>query len=208
MQQKFLRFLFYTFGIIIMTFGISLTIQSHMGTGPFDALLVGLYKTFGLSVGSWEISIGLLLVLLNALAQRRTPEYVALLTSFITGIGIDFWLFVTSDWIQPCTILARLLCFTIGLGLGGFGIAVNLQADFAPNPMDRSMQVVRKLTGWNLAISRAFISIFFVILAYFFHGPIAVGTILSAVFSGITIKIFTPYIAQFEKRTRKDGVAS
>jgi len=48
---------FYVSGIIIMTFGIALTIRSLMGTSPFDALLVGLFQTFGLTIGRWEIVV-------------------------------------------------------------------------------------------------------------------------------------------------------
>lgn len=194
------RFLFYTLGILVLTFGIALTIQSNMGTGPFDALLVGLFKTFGVTIGSWEIVVGLLMVLFNAFAERRRPEYLALLTSFVTGICIDFWLFVISDWVHPHQIISKIFCLVLGLIIGGLGIAVNLQADFAPNPMDRSMQVVRNITGLDIAISRALISIVLIILAFIFHGPIAIGTILSALFTGTAIKFFIPYVAKLDKK--------
>jgi len=92
---------FYISGIIILTLGIALTIQSMLGTSPFDSLLVGLNRTFGLTVGSWEVVVGLTMVLCNALAERKRPEYFALLTSLITGVGIDTWLFLLGDWVLP-----------------------------------------------------------------------------------------------------------
>lgn len=45
---------FYLFGLIILTLGIALSVLSLLGTSPFDALLVGLFRTFGLTIGSWE----------------------------------------------------------------------------------------------------------------------------------------------------------
>jgi uncharacterized protein len=197
------RFLFYALGIFVLTFGIAMTIQSNMGTGPFDALLVGLFKSFGLTIGSREIVVGLLMVLLNALVEKRKPEYLALLTSFITGVCIDFWLFVISHWIHPDKVIGEIFCLVLGLIIGGLGIALNLQADFAPNPMDRSMLVLKKLTGLNIAISRALISILLVILAFVFHGPIAVGTILSALFTGTIIKFFIPYVSKLDNKRTK-----
>src|SRR5690625_7507331 len=87
-------FHFYIIGIVILTLGIALTIQSTLGTSPFDALLVGLHRTFGLTVGSWEVVVGLTMLLGNALAERKKPEFYAILTSLITGICIDSWLFL------------------------------------------------------------------------------------------------------------------
>lgn len=193
------RFIFYILGIIVMTFGIALTIRSLMGTSPFDALLVGLFQTFGLTIGSWEIAVGLALVLFNAAAQRRKLEYFALMTSLITGMGIDLWLFVLGDLISPVTLFGQVSCLILGVGFVGLGVAVNLQADFAPNPMDRSMLVINELTGLNVAISRALVSLVLVILAFLFGGPIGIGTLFSALFTGVFIKFFMPYIACLNK---------
>lgn len=194
------RFLLYTFGILLLTFGIALTVQAHLGTSPFDALLVGLYRTFGLTIGSWEIVVGFAMVICNAFALRQRPEYLALLTSLITGMGIDFWLFIISDWVHPDTLIVQVICLLIGMIFVGLGIAVNLQSNFAPNPMDRSMLVVTKLTGWNVAVSRALINIILVIAAFLFSGPIGFGTIITALFTGHVIKFFMPYTARLEKR--------
>lgn len=54
------KFTFYILGILLLTLGICLTIQSNLGTSPFDAVLVGLSVKVGLTVGSWEIIIALI----------------------------------------------------------------------------------------------------------------------------------------------------
>lgn len=43
----------------------------------------------GLTVGSWEIIIALILICCNAFIKRQRPEVLGLLTASITGIGID-----------------------------------------------------------------------------------------------------------------------
>ena len=40
-----------------------------------------------------EIIIALLLICCNSILKRHRPEIIGLLTAFITGIGIDVWLF-------------------------------------------------------------------------------------------------------------------
>ena len=92
-----MKYFFYVLGNLILTFGIFLTIQSNLGTSPFDALLVGLSKQVGLTVGSWEILIAFLMIVFNSLLTRQRPELLGLLTAFITGLGIDTWLFLMQD---------------------------------------------------------------------------------------------------------------
>jgi uncharacterized protein len=59
-------YIFYGLGILLLTLGISFTIQSDLGTSPFDALLVGLSKDVGLTVGSWEIILALIMIICNS----------------------------------------------------------------------------------------------------------------------------------------------
>ncbi|WP_082234423.1 YczE/YyaS/YitT family protein [Halobacillus massiliensis] len=193
------RTLFYICGIIIMTLGIALTIHSQLGTSPFDALLVGLFRTFGLTIGSWEIVVGFSMILFNAIAEKKKPEYFAVITSLVTGLFIDVWVFSTQSWIHPDTLVTQFICLGFGIFFAGLGIAINLQADFAPNPFDRTMLVVKNLTGLNVSISRALISLVLTIIAFVFNGPIGVGTVIIMLFSGILIHFFMPYIARLDQ---------
>src|SRR5690625_2884944 len=155
-------FHFYIIGIVILTLGIALSIQSTLGTSPFDALLVGLHHSIGLSIGSWEIVVGFAMVLGNAFIEKKRPEYFALITSLITGIGIDSWMFIIRNVIIPMTWIGQWLCLIFALIFIGLGVAIYLQSEFAPNPMDRTMVIImnrdRKSTRLNsshVAISYA-----------------------------------------------------
>ena len=196
------RGLYYSLGIILLTLGIALTIESHLGTSPFDALLVGLYRSFGLTIGSWEIVVGLTIILFNAAAQRKRPELLALATSFLTGLGIDLWLWIirSNDLMLSPNLMAQILCLLTGILFASLGIAINLQADFAPNPFDRMMLVVRKLTGWTITTSRVLISILLVIAAALFGGAIGVGTILITLLSGPAIHGFMNLVNRLDQR--------
>lgn len=187
-------FHFYLIGLIILTSGIALTIQSSLGTSPFDALLVGLYRTFGLSIGSWEIVVGGTLIIINALLEKRRPEYVAFLTSFVTGIGIDSWLFIIGDWLIPETLLGKFVCLLLGIILTAIGIVVYLQSRIAPNPLDRSMLIIDQMTGWGMTYARGLINSVLVVIAFLFGGAIGIGTLINALFSGMVIQVLLNYI--------------
>ncbi|AUS86863.1 YitT family protein [Lysinibacillus sp. YS11] len=187
-----MKYVFYVVGILILTLGISLTIQSKLGTSPFDALLVGLSKNVGLTVGSWEIILALLLIGSNSLLARQRPEILGLVTAFITGIGIDMWLFLLHDIVSPDLWFSQAVCFTTGLVVVGLGTATYLHTNFAPIPVDRLTLIIKELTRKTVFFSRTLIYILFLMLAIIFNGPIGVGTLLTVCLGGYILHFFMP----------------
>ncbi|MBB4874444.1 putative membrane protein YczE [Bacillus velezensis] len=175
-----------------MTFGISVTIQSDLGTSPFDALIVGLSVHAGLTVGSWEIIIAFLLICCNSMLKRQRPEFSGMITAFITGIGIDMWLFFLHRVITPELWYGKAGCFAIGLVVIGIGTATYLHTNFAPIPVDRLTLIVRDLTGRSIFFSRTVIYFIFFILAVMLKGPVGIGTLLTVCLGGIILHFFMP----------------
>lgn len=186
------KFTFYILGILILTLGICLTIHSNMGTSPFDALLVGLSVNVGLTVGSWEIIIAIILICCNAILKREKPEVFGLVTAFITGIGIDLWLFLLHTLITPELLLSKFICFGIGLVVTGLGTAIYLQTNFAPIPIDRLTIIIKELTKTTVLFSRTVIYLLFLILAIIFNGPIGIGTVLTVCLGGLILNYIMP----------------
>jgi len=187
-----MKYIFYVVGILLLTFGISLTIQSDLGTSPFDALLVGLSKSVGLTVGSWEVIIALIIVGCNSLLQKQRPEVLGLLTALITGIGIDMWLFLLHNLVTPELWYSKVIFFGIGLVIIGLGTATYLQTNFAPIPLDRLTFIIQKLTRTNIFLARTIIYLVFLIMAMILHGPIGIGTLLTVCFGGLLLNYFMP----------------
>lgn len=187
-----MKYVFYVLGIMILTFGISVTIQSDLGTSPFDALIVGLSVHAGLTVGSWEIIIAFLLVCCNSMLKRQRPEFTGMITAFITGIGIDMWLFFLHRVITPEPWYGKAGCFAIGLVVIGIGTATYLHTNFAPIPVDRLTLIVRELTGRSIFFSRTVIYFIFFILAVMLKGPVGIGTLVTVCLGGVILHFFMP----------------
>ncbi|GKV68385.1 hypothetical protein NCCP2716_08830 [Sporosarcina sp. NCCP-2716] len=187
-----MKYVFYILGILILTLGISFTIQSDLGASPFDAVLVGLSINVGLTVGSWEIIIALLLICGNSLLIRQKPKVSGLLTASITGSSIDMWLFLLHNFITPELWYSKVVCFGIGLVVVGFGTAIYLHTNFAPIPIDRLTLIVQELFKSNIFVSRTFIYLVFLIMALIFNGPIGIGTLLTVCLGGLILNFFMP----------------
>ncbi|MFF2458728.1 YitT family protein [Peribacillus simplex] len=188
-----MKYVFYVLGILLLTLGISFTIQSDLGTSPFDALLVGLSINVGLTVGSWEILIALILICCNSFLKRQRPEVLGLLTAFITGIGIDMWLYLLHNSITPELWYSKVVCFGIGLVVIGLGTATYLHTNFAPIPVDQLTLIIQELTRTNIFFSRTFIYLVFLLMAIVLNGPIGVGTLLTVCLGGLMLNYFMPF---------------
>jgi uncharacterized protein len=202
------KYVLFVFGILLLTLGISFTIQSDLGTSPFDALLVGLSNNVGLTVGSWEILIAFLLIGCNSILKRQKPEILGLLTAFITGIGIDMWLFLLQNVITPELWVSKVIYFGIGLVVIGLGTAIYLQTNFAPIPVDRLTLIIQELTRTNLFFSRTIIYLVFLIMALIFHGPIGIGTLLTVCLGGLLLNFFMPITEKLLDRILSNSTPS
>ncbi len=186
------QFTIYGIGILLLSSGVSLAILANFGTSPFDALLVGLANSIGLSVGSWEIILSLLLLATIALISKSRPVYSGLITAIITGVGIDGSLFVFQNFLHITQWLHPFITFFLGLLLIGLGTAMYLQTHIAPAPIDHLMLIVCKLTNMSIRSVRTILYALFLILALLFKGPIGLGTVLTVMLGGLILQSCMP----------------
>ena len=192
----FYRSLFFFFGLIIMTFGVCLTIKAELGVGAWDALNVALTEWIGLTIGTWVIIDGAVLLFVNALLLKKRPELLSLLTIIFIGSLVDFWiLIVFESWVVSGFII-QLVTLILGLFIIGVGASIYLQAKFPSSPIDTFMMAIRTRFGVNLMTAKTIGEITALIPALFLKGPIGFGTIIITFLIGPFIQLCFPY---FEK---------
>ncbi|MFD1738002.1 YitT family protein [Bacillus salitolerans] len=194
------RLLFYLVGLTILSLGVSFTIKSDLGAGPWDALNVGLSTTFGLTVGSWVIIVGLALIVINAILLKERPDIFAIFTIVIVGGYIDFWLiYVLAKW-DPASFVMKLVVLMVGLLFLSLGIAIYLQAKYPLIPIDRFMLAIQARIKVNLMVAKTIGEVTALLLALLFKGPIGIGTIIIALSVGPFVQIFFPRMERLKEK--------
>lgn len=194
------RVLFYLVGLVILSMGISLTIKSDMGAGPWDALNVGLSNTIGLTVGNWVIIVGLILIVLNGFLLKVRPDFLAIITIALIGFIIDFWLIYVFKNLEPATIVGKVVILFLGLLSLSFGIATYLQSKYSLSPIDRFMLSIQYRLKVNLMVAKTLGELTALVLALIFKGPIGIGTIIIALTVGPFIQVFAPRLERLKER--------
>ncbi|AJD89891.1 hypothetical protein JMA_05740 [Jeotgalibacillus malaysiensis] len=200
MKKGFVIGMFYLLGLLLLSFGISMMIVADLGVGPWDALYVGLSETIGFTVGTWVFILGIILILLNGYLMKKTPDFLAIITIFLIGVFMDFWLLVAFAGVDALTMPVRAMMLVAGVLIIALGITFYLQANFARNPIDSLMMAIKMRTGKSLAFSKTIMEVSVLVIAFLFGGPIGLGTVIVAFGIGTLIQLFITPVTNTRKR--------
>lgn len=190
MKVIYWRWLFFIAGLIILAFGISLTIKGQLlGIGPWDVLHVGLYLNLGLTIGSWSIISGLVIVIGTAIGTKRLPQIGTWLNMILIGLFIDFF-----NWLLPdlASYLGQTIFFVAGVLIMGLGVGIYVAPNMGAGPRDSIMILIVEKTGWTVKRVRTGIEIVVAIVGWILGGPIGFGTLLIAVILGQIVHMTLP----------------
>ncbi|MER2107119.1 MAG: YitT family protein [Solibacillus sp.] len=185
-QQLFWRISFFLVGVIIISFGITLTIKGFMlGVGSWDVLHMGLADTVGLTIGMWSIILGLTILAIDGMIRKTWPKIGTYLDMFLTGIFIDVF-----NYFLPAVngFTNQLIAFLLGLIIFSFGCGMYMVANIGIGPRDTLMVLVVTKLGWSVTKARTIMEVSVAIIGFFLGGPVGVGTVIMALASGPLIQ--------------------
>lgn len=192
------KWLFYFVGLAIMSLGISLIIEGKaLGVSPWDVLHVGLYKQIGLSVGSWTIITGLIIVSITTIYLKEWPKIATWLNMLLIGSFVDLF-----TWILPNSksLPLDVFYFLSGLFVMSIGCAMYISPRLGAGPRDTVMMILVEKFGGSIRMARFLTETIVAILGYLLGGPIGIGTVIIALFTGYIIQPALPF---FEKLLAK-----
>lgn len=184
------RYIFFAAGLVILSFGVTLTIKGHtLGLSPWDVLHYGLWQTFGLTIGAWAIIIGAVIVIITALAMRKLPAPGVYINMFLIGIFIDVF-----NWMLPDVEgwLLQSIVFFVGVIIMAFGVAFYITPNLGAGPRDSLMLVLVQKFNFKLSSARNIMEFGALFFGFLLGGPVFIGTLLIVVFLGKLIEMFLP----------------
>ena len=179
MKRKWvLRWSVFILGLMVLAFGISLTIKGKfLGIGPWDVFHYGLFTKFGFTIGTWSIISGLLLLFISSVFNKAWPQIGSFLNMMLLGVFIDLF-----NWMLPSidNLAGATIAFIIGVGLMGYGIGLYVSADLGAGPRDSFMLLIVEKMGWSIPLVRNGIEVIVFLVGWMLGGPVGVGTVLIA----------------------------
>lgn len=180
-----------------MSFGIVLTIQAGLGVAPWDVLHIGLYQQIGLTIGTWNVIVGFIILLTSALIIKKWPKLGAYLNMLFVGLFIDLFLLLP---IQPVHLWSKLFILLAGIVIMAIGMGIYISAQFGTGPRDSLMMALHLKKGWKVHNVRLVMEVSVLIVGWLLGGPVHVGTIIISLTIGHASGIALEYFYKLTKR--------
>lgn len=186
-----LRWTFFVTGLAVLAFGIALTIKGQRyGVGSWDVLHVGLFNTFGLTIGMWSIILGLLIIIISSFVLRELPKIGTIANMLLTGTFIDLF---NSLIPNVHTAGIQLLYFILGVIILGIGDAIYIAAGLGAGPRDSLMLIAVDKMKLSITVARTAMEFIVAVVGYLIGGPIGLGTVIMVFALGPVIQFAMKY---------------
>ncbi len=189
-KQLMWRWAFYLGGLPVLGLGIAMTIKGYkLGIGPWDVFHVGLYQQFGLTIGSWSIIMGLLIIIATTIAFKEWPKIGTWLNMILLGMFIDLF-----NWLLPDVeaLSIQTVLFVVGILVISCGIGIYMSPNIGAGPRDSLMLVFVEKFGMSVKRVRTTIEVIVALLGWLLGGPVGVGTVVIALGIGQILQVTLP----------------
>ena len=193
------RIVFYILGLIVMAFGISMSIRADIGVAPGSTVAYAASRLSPLTIGQCSACFHVFCMLAQLMITRK-PKITLLLQlplAYVFGLLID--IFYDLLIITPPNMLYSILLMLAALFVFSLGIRAIVGADILLAPPDGLARTIGNVFGWPMSkaklvfdiVATAAAALVTLILAGDVFLAVGVGTIICAAGTGPIIGLFT-----------------
>lgn len=181
------RLVILNLGLLLYSLGIALTLNAQIGYAPWEVLHVGMSKTFGLSIGTISIMVGLVILLVTAFFGEDVG-IGTIANMIVIGLVLDLILFL--DFLPIAgNVIFGILMLVSGLFVIALGSYFYIASGFGAGPRDGLMVLLTRKTGLPIGICRGGIELSTVLIGWQLGGLVGIGTVISALAIGFCVQI-------------------
>lgn len=167
-------------GLFLFALGIVLQLQSELGLSPWDVLNQGVSELTGLSFGTANVVVALV-VLLTAWALGARIGIGTVANAILIGVFIDA--LTALDFVESLAghgLAARVALLVAGIVAVALGSGFYIGANLGAGPRDSLMLVGARRTGIRIGGVRAVLEVGAAAAGFALGGTVGVGTVAFA----------------------------
>ncbi|HEY7729359.1 MAG TPA: hypothetical protein VH950_00490 [Gaiellaceae bacterium] len=183
------RVVFLVLGLALFAAGIVLLLESGLGLSPWDVLNQGVSDRTGLSFGTANVVVAVLVLgIAWLLGARIGPGTVA--NAVLIGLFVDGLLRVDAvTRLSDGSLPARVVMLVAGILIIGVGSALYIGANMGAGPRDSLMLVLARRTRTRIGIVRGLLETGVTVLGFALGGTVGIGTLAFAFGIGPSIEL-------------------
>lgn len=179
MGLRLFRYFIFFLGLTLFGLGNAIAVNvKFLGLHPWEVLNVAMFQRFGLTIGTWNVICGLMLVLVVFLVDRRYISVGTFFNALLIGPIMDFFLWL--DILPHATeyLWLNLLILVSGITITGIGGGMYVACRFGAGPRDGFMLSVSDKTGLSVSRARIVVETLVLIIGFILGGPVFVMTFI------------------------------
>ncbi|MCL2165783.1 MAG: DUF6198 family protein [Clostridiales bacterium] len=206
------RILFYTLGLLVMTFGIALTSKANLGVAPVSTISYAVSLLSPLSFGMCSSCFHALCFLTQIAITRRLSVLAVLQIPlvYIFGFLID-WFSAVLRFSSPHFLIGVPLMSVSAL-IFSLGIRIIIGSGLVLPPPDSLVRLIAEIAGWTTSKSKLLFDTslvtFSAVFTFFFLGnafaAVGIGTVICVLLTGPAIGFYQKALPFFDLEDLKN----
>ena len=209
------RYLVATLGLVLVAFGVALSLKSNLGTAPVSCPPAVLNLQWGaISFGTFTWMMHLVFIALQMAMKRKLWDVhylLQLLAAFVFGYLCDFCIWIIKD-VEVTSYLMRMVFCLLTVLLTAIGIRLEVIGNAWMLAGEKVVVVFSEVTGIKFSNAKIGEDVLLVVLSAVFawicfgnpfgngeHIVIREGTLILAVFTGLCMKLTDPLVDKIFK---------
>jgi integral membrane protein len=186
-------------GVLIISVGIALFKESHLGNDPISALNMRLAEIFGISLGLQNLYANIIFLIIQIFFGRKYIGAGTFANGILVGYAVSFIygiLVKNFGYAEQYGIIVQIAWALIAVVVTSLGVSLYQTADLGVAPYDYLSLGLRDKTKKHYYGCRMFTDGIAALATYLLGGLVGLGTLLSALCLGPIIHFFDVHISE------------
>ncbi len=196
-RERLIRVVLLILGLTVAHLGVTLFLESDLGSDPFNVLVQGLYRRLPwpewMTHGRVHLLVCLFIVLVLLAAAGRYVRIGTVLCMALGGPIIDLWTVPLAPLFPNSLSLPwRLLALVLGCVILAFGMTVVIRSEAGTGPNDLVAVVLSDRLNKPFGPVRVAVDVLFALTGWLLGGVVGLGTLICAALVGPCAQLFLP----------------
>lgn len=199
LREMAVRVVLLLVGLWIAHLGVTLFLQTNLGSDPFNVFVQGLFRAIpwpawaGMTHGRVHLLVSLLIMVVLLVVDRSYVGIGTVLCMALGGPIIDVYTLWLSPFLNETLPLAvRVPMLAVGCVILAFGMTIVIRSQAGTGPNDLVAVVLSDKSGKPFGPVRIGVDLTFALVGFALGGVVGIGTIICAFLVGPAAQLFFP----------------
>ena len=199
LREMAVRVMLLLVGLWIAHLGVTLFLQTNLGSDPFNVFVQGLFRAIpwpewaGMTHGRVHLLVSLLIMVVLLVVDRSYVGIGTVLCMALGGPIIDVYTLWLAPFLNETLPLAvRVPMLAVGCIILAFGMTIVIRSQAGTGPNDLVAVVLSDKSGKPFGPVRIGVDLTFALVGFALGGVVGIGTIICAFLVGPAAQLFFP----------------